>query len=156
MSTTTFETAKIGDKVFSLIFGWGEIKNINWCNLYPICVRFDSINGERCFTSEGFFYKDARIQSLFWDEVTIEAPVKPAPTKTINGVEIPDISFKPNIEERCYIPAIIPELYRGLCFYRSDIYDHLSDNGMCYPDTKVGKQAAILHSKAMLGICTSQ
>jgi hypothetical protein len=153
MSTTTFENAKIGDKVYSTVFGWGEIKSITWCNSYPISVRFSSINGEpRCFTPEGYFYKDAHIQSLFWDEVYIEAPVKPVATKTINGVEIPDISFEPNIEERCYIPAIIPELYRGLCFYRSDINDHLSNNGMCYPDTKVGKEAAILHAKALLGV----
>jgi hypothetical protein len=149
---TTFENAKIGERVFSPTFGWGKIERIGNDTKHPINVRFSYDNSASSFTLEGYYRRDLPIQSLFWDEVSIKAPVKPVPMKVINGLEIPDISFKPNIEERCYIPAIIPELYRGLCFYRSDMNVHLSDNGMCYPDTKEGKQAAILHAKAMLGI----
>jgi hypothetical protein len=153
MSTTTFESAEVGDKVFSLIFGWGEIKSITWCNSYPISVRFSSINGEpRCFTPEGYFYKDAHIQSLFWDEVYIEAPVKLVPTKTINGIEIPNISFKPNPGEYCYSPSPnLPELYIHVYYYPNETSDHLSNNGLCYTYTEEGKQAAIMHAKAMLG-----
>jgi hypothetical protein len=29
MSTTTFETAKVGDEVFSHTFGWGEVECID-------------------------------------------------------------------------------------------------------------------------------
>jgi hypothetical protein len=79
--TTTFEDAKIGDKVYSPTFGWGEITYINKSEIfrdYPICVQFNKKYGEDYeFTLEGYYYKDVQIQSLFWDEVTIEAPSKP-------------------------------------------------------------------------------
>jgi hypothetical protein len=37
-------------------------------------------------------------------------------------------------------------------FYSNRLTSHLSDNNLCYPYTKEGKAAAILHAKAMLGI----
>jgi hypothetical protein len=36
----------------------------------------------------------------------------------------------------------------------NEINNHLRDNNLCYPFTEEGKQAAILHAKAMLGITT--
>jgi hypothetical protein len=75
--TTTFETAEIGDSVFSHTFGWGEIIDVDDSEIYPILVKFHSDPGEtRYFTFEGYHYKDTMLQSLFWDEVTIEAPKK--------------------------------------------------------------------------------
>jgi hypothetical protein len=75
--STTFENVKIGDKVYSSTFGWGEIEYVNESSyFYPIHVRFFHTNETKGFTMEGYLYSDLPIQSLFWDEVTIEAPKK--------------------------------------------------------------------------------
>jgi hypothetical protein len=158
MTTTTFETAEIGDRVFSPTFGWGEIECIyDNSEKYPMLVKFYSDPDEtRYFTFEGYYYKDTMFQSLFWDEVTIEAPVKPvklAATKVVNGVEIPDISFKPDSGEHCYIPfPTHSDLYLRIYYCCPGLDEYVIANNLCYPDTEEGKQAAILHAKAMLSI----
>jgi hypothetical protein len=151
---TTFQNARIGDKVFSHTFGWGKIEFVDTSLKYAICVRF--INEPSCsipFTIEGYYYEDMPIQSLFWDEIDIKAPVKPVTTKVINGVEIPDISFKPNEAEACYVASPTrPSLYDQIVyFYPSELNNHLRDSNLCYPYTDEGRQVAILHAKAMLG-----
>lgn len=76
--STTFESAKVGDQVYSPTFGWGEIEHVNGSSdFYPIHVRFFHTGEVKGFTLEGYFYSDQLIQSLFWDEVTIVAPAKP-------------------------------------------------------------------------------
>ena len=74
--------------------------------------------------------------------------------KLIHGVEVPNISFTPKDGEYYYAPAI-----NRLSMYGKDYCGHgcvitrvLAEHGCCYPDTEEGKQAAILHAKAMLGI----
>jgi hypothetical protein len=72
MTTATFETAKVGDRVFSHTFGCGEIDYVNVSSdFYPIHVRFFHTNETKGFTLEGYFYSDLPIQSLFWDDVTV-------------------------------------------------------------------------------------
>jgi hypothetical protein len=149
--TTTFENAKVGDKVFSPTFGWGEIDHINMFSKHPINVRFFHDNASSGYTFEGYFYIDLPIQSLFWDRVDIEASVKPVGVKMVNGVEIPDISFKPKQGEQYYVPSpTYPDLYHSSFFYSCEVDYYRSINGLCYPFTNEGKQAAILHTKAML------
>jgi hypothetical protein len=152
MSTTTFETAKVGDRVFSHTFGWGTVDEIIEDSSYPIQVLFH----DNCdsFTIEGFYYKDKPIQCLFWNECTIEAPAKPLPMKLIHGIKVPDISFHPTDGTIYYYPYPTGE---DLVYYTkySNLYSvdkFRSDNNLCYPHTEEGKQAAILHAKAMLGI----
>jgi hypothetical protein len=151
MTSTTFEKAKIGDRVYSHTFGWGVIDDIIEDDDYPIHVLFD----DNCdyFTMKGFYYKDKPVQCLFWNECTIEAPIKPKPMKIINGFEIPNISFKPNSGDHCYIPTPThPYLCMHLYYCFNETNKHLRDNNLCYPYTEEGKQAAILHAKAMLGM----
>lgn len=75
--TTTFETAKVGDKVWCMKSGWGKISRIDDRN-YPIAVSFP--NDEfKTYTLGGFYDNDDITQSLFWDEIVIEAPPKPLP-----------------------------------------------------------------------------
>jgi hypothetical protein len=151
--TTTFETAKIGDKVYSTTFGWGEIERIGTGNNHPINVRFAHDNSVSSFTVEGYYRADLPRQSLFWGEVSIEAPPKPVPTRMINGIEIPDISFTPCEGELCCVPSpIIPQMYIRVYFNTAAADEHRILHGLCYPDTEQGKQAAIMHAKAMLGI----
>jgi hypothetical protein len=151
MSTTTFETAKIGDQVFSHTFGWGTIDRIIEDNNYPIQVLFD--DDRDSFTLEGFHHKDKPIQCLFWNECTIEAPTKPLTMKLIHGVEVPDISFHPTDGTTYYHPAVNDDMFNTTTYYSKYLSDRFrSDNNLCYPYTKEGKAAAILHAKAMLGI----
>jgi hypothetical protein len=149
--TTTFETAKVGDRVFSHTFGWGTICVIDKDNNYPIQVLFD--DNSDSFTTEGFYYKDKPTQCLFWDECTIEAPAKPLTMKLIHGVEVPDISFYPTDGTAYYYPATNDDMFSTTTYYSKYLSDRFRyDNNLCYPYTKEGKAAAILHAKAMLGI----
>jgi hypothetical protein len=149
---TTFENAKEGDMVYSPTFGWGEIECIDLFSRRPIHVRFFHDNNSSLYTLNGY-YSDLPIQSLFWDEVSIEAPKKPVGVKVVNGVEIPDISYIPDPHHHCNIPAPTRSaLYERLRCYSNTHVAHISAHGLCYPDTEKGKAAAILHAKAMLGI----
>jgi hypothetical protein len=151
--TTTFETAKIGDQVFSHTFGWGVILDIDKSNYYPIQAVFGTTATCHFFTLEGFHYKGNPSQCLFWDECTIEAPAKPVTMKLVHGIEVPDISFHPTDGTAYYYPATNDDMYSTTTYYSKYLSDRFrSDNNLCYPYTKEGKQAAILHAKAMLGI----
>jgi hypothetical protein len=155
MSTTTFETAKIGNKVFSHTFGWGEIECIDLRSFFPIEVRFHESGVYETYTLEGYCYDDLPIQSLFWDKAEIKAPTKPADIKIINGIEIPDITFKPDLNVHYYTPMPThPSLHHLMNYCSNEINNHLRNSDLCYPFTEEGKQAAILHAKAMLGITT--
>ncbi len=75
--TTTFEKAKVGDKVWGVSRGWGEIRKIESDgNTYPLDVYFDK--GESfSFNRAGKYLVGDKFQSLFWDEVKIVAPEQP-------------------------------------------------------------------------------
>lgn len=72
--------------------------------------------------------------------------------KLIHGVEVPDIGITPEYGDMYYLADV----------YAVDLFDrpqatgrldkHWASLGLCYPYTEDGKQAAILHAKAMLGI----
>lgn len=95
--TTTFETAKVGDRVWSMGIGWGEILDTNHSARYPIRVQFQ--RGEyETYTLGGAHDAEDKTQYLFWDEVKIKAPVKPLPdlevdAKVLVWVE-PDRKYK--------------------------------------------------------------
>lgn len=76
--TTTFETAQIGDRVWSMKDGWGVIRDTNRSARYPIFVYFLSGDIE-AFTLGGFYDEDNVTQTLFWDEIVFDAPKKPLP-----------------------------------------------------------------------------
>jgi hypothetical protein len=154
MSTTTFEDAEVGDKIYSVAFGWGEVIRTDGFEHYPLGVRFQNVVIDtHYFTLDGCYYKDNPIQSLFWDKVDIKAPKKPIRTKVVNGIEIPDISFKPEHGEQYYIPFPTSTCaYLSSTFYSCEEDYYRRDNNLCYPYTEEGKAAAILHAKAMLGI----
>lgn len=82
--TTTFEDAKIGDKVWCMRSGWGEICGIHLKDKYSISVYFPNAEYKR-YTSDGFYNEDDATRSLFWDEVTIVAPEKPMPDLPVDA-----------------------------------------------------------------------
>lgn len=83
MKITTFETAKVGDRVWSITKGWGEIIRIDGGYGYPIEVKYDS-TGYDTFTFGGYSLKTHVTRSLFWDEIVIDAPVKPMPDLVVD------------------------------------------------------------------------
>jgi hypothetical protein len=85
---TTFETAVVGDKVWSIDSGWGEIRARHGSVTYPLGVYFS--NGEyRTYTLGGLYTEYDKTQSLFWDEVKTVAPQKPTPevAKLVEALE---------------------------------------------------------------------
>lgn len=76
--TTTFETAKVGDRVFSLVAGWTEISKLDVGMNYPITVQRvgDQFPCEAQFLLNGKL-RDSGEQILFWDEIKFDVPKKP-------------------------------------------------------------------------------
>ena len=71
--TTTFETARVGDKVWCLYYNkWLTITNIRKEDAYPIKTEINS------YTLDGRLNTHS-IRTLFWDEVIITPPPKPLP-----------------------------------------------------------------------------
>jgi hypothetical protein len=153
MKTTTFENAKPGDRVWDIRKGWGTIDKLNPHSVYSIIVNFDlDKQGEFTYTVKGKSFMSDINQSLFWNELKIEAPEKPPRTKLVNGVEVPDIDFQPEPNRAYFYPnPSVPKFYDDT-FYDTAKDKHRVCYGLCYPPTKEGKEAAILHAKAMLGI----
>jgi hypothetical protein len=145
----TFKNAQPGDRVWSMRHGWGTIQTINDHNIF---VKFANQNFNCIYTICGKFSPEDLNPSLFWDEVKIDIPRKPIKMKLIHGVEVPDISFHPTDETDYYYPdATGDALFNIATYYDSYSADRFrSANNLCYPRTKEGKAAAILHAKAML------
>jgi hypothetical protein len=154
MKTTTFENAKPGDRVWDIRKGWGIIKELNPHSTYPITVNFDlDKNGGATYTVKGKSFMSDVNQSLFWNKIKIKAPEQPPRTKLINGVEVPDISFYPNINEEYYYPSpSCEDFYENTSYEDYEADRHRANYGLCYPYTDEGRKAASLHAKAMLGI----
>ena len=150
--TTTFENARVGDRVWDFIYGWGKIEHIESKSQYPLKIRFASGSGY-AFTLKGENLMGIP-QTLFWDEIKYEIPTQPLRMKLIHGVEVPDISFRPSHGEDYYAVDLMEEtFYYDYYTWRGDVTDLiLYERGLCYPLTEGGKKAAILHAKAMLGI----
>jgi len=92
-------------------------------------------------------------ESPRWNE-TKEYRRKPK-TKLIHGVEIPVFDFTPKVREKyCAANVDLPELFEDGYMSSEDctFTQRMIERGLLYPCTEEGKQAAILHSKAMLGI----
>lgn len=76
-------------------------------------------------------------------------------TKLINGVEIPDLQLTPYVGCEFYCANIgLPEFHETGHMGSEDctFTKRMVERGLIYPYTEEGKQAAILHSKIMLGI----
>lgn len=82
--TTTFETAKVGDRVWCILSGWGEVRGIDSSKAYPIAVYFTS-DEFKTYTVDGLYDDEDLNQTLFWKEVVIDAPPKPSPQLEVDA-----------------------------------------------------------------------
>ncbi len=88
-----------------------------------------------------------------WDS-TCKFRRKPK-THIVHGVEVPFFEFTPKVGEKyCVANVGLPEFFEDS--YRTSecctFTQRMIERGLLYPFTEDGKQAAILHAKAMLGI----
>ena len=67
-----FKNAKVGDKVWSILDGWGEIVKITNED-FPIKVKFKNGSFESFITDGSKYYNNIN-PTLFWDEVKFEIP----------------------------------------------------------------------------------
>lgn len=70
-----FENAKVGDRVWSLVSGWGTIISLDGLVKFPIVVRFDGGNQEN-FNYHGYDGYDNPQPVLYWNECKISQIVK--------------------------------------------------------------------------------
>lgn len=98
-----FKDAKVGDRVWSMVDGWGVIITYNTLKFpgYHIEVKFD-------VSSEAFTYGGKALISninptLFWDEIKFEIPKKPLPKLDVDTrVRVWDGDNKDNSARRYF------------------------------------------------------
>lgn len=69
---------KPGDRIWSMIDGWGTVVSLDSGAEYPFEVKFDTGTCET-FMYCGRCYKMDRNPTLYWDEIQFEAPERPKP-----------------------------------------------------------------------------
>jgi hypothetical protein len=74
----TFKNAKIGDRVWSMAKGWGEVVAIGYDMPCPIVVEFPDY-GRRPYSLDGRYNKNDINPELFWGEIKLEVPKPPLP-----------------------------------------------------------------------------
>lgn len=82
--TTTFETARVGDKVWSIERGWGEILSLTEGVIYPVEVGFPN-EFPLSYTLGGKLLITHEHRTLFWSEIVIDAPAKPTPALQVDA-----------------------------------------------------------------------
>ena len=72
-----FSKARRGDRVFSLLHGWGVVTTISKMSDYPLAVNFEC-GRQASFTFSGkYLDRPEAEQVLFWGEPSIVAPPMP-------------------------------------------------------------------------------
>ena len=108
-----FSNVKVGDKVFHILHGWGEVTMIDNERYTPkyFRVRFEGIAESLSFWKNGRGTMCDKNPSVFWDEVKIFTPPKPKRIveKTIEGW----INIYPYSEDDIDIVAKSCNLYKS-------------------------------------------
>jgi hypothetical protein len=81
--TTTFENAKVGDRVWDFIYGWGEIVELCYTPSivpYEIIAKFGDCQ-VYYYKTDGCSQYSGERRTLFWGEIKFEAPKQPPRVK---------------------------------------------------------------------------
>lgn len=78
-----FRDAKVGDRVWGVRHGWGEVSTVDSSSEWPIEVMFEAQDDygephQDAYTFSGRLYQEDCNPTLFWDEIKFEVPEKPA------------------------------------------------------------------------------
>ena len=77
----------------------------------------------------------------------------------MHGVEVPDLRINAEAGKSCFVVSpLCADYYDSHVFTKCELSNDYrwAEQGLCYEYTEAGKQAAILHSKAMLGIAQQE
>lgn len=78
MITLHGEEVRVGDRVWHLFHGWGEVTDIEEDRSYPIRVQWEEEEEDYdWFSREGKAYIKEKTPTLFWQPVKFETPKKP-------------------------------------------------------------------------------
>lgn len=81
-----FSNAKVGDRIWNVVQGWGEVIQIDNDPIYPLGIQFENGIAEK-FTLDGKGNRRDKYPCLYWDEIKIIPPPKPKRKvkKTVEG-----------------------------------------------------------------------
>lgn len=88
-----FDNAKVGDRVWSSMFGWGTIEEIDLKAMYELLVCFDECDGQERYSLYGYCSISHLVPTLFWNEFHI--PTEEEDRKPFNLVEFLRENLKP-------------------------------------------------------------
>ena len=95
-----FDGIKVGDRVYSLAFGFGRVDGIDLSDDdYPLWVNF--LRDGQSFTMDGE-YEKGELQTLFWDKPVFDPPQRPKR------------KVKKTIERWCFVNPVTGNLHSGL------------------------------------------
>lgn len=146
-----FSKAKIGDRVYHLNYGYGNIDRVKFGSTLPIRVTFTTVNIPRWFTTNGKTHSKDETPMIYWDKPEIIAPPEPARYKNVNGFKVPDVAIS-TVEdhEKYYIPSLTRN--DDWCYGDYIHIESVIQAGCVYTLNDDGRNAAIVHRNAWLGI----
>lgn len=153
--TTTFEDARVGDRVWSAAHGWLTVITVMPDKMYSIEAMDKFSRNTASFTTAGELFS-GMAQCLFWDEIKFTAPPMPERVryKNVNGFKVPDAAIDYHIPDgTAYIvPSPTSMRYFSEMFANNHVQTDMHIRlGLAYHDTNAGHAAATAHAKAWLG-----
>lgn len=106
-----FDNAKVGDKVFSTVYGWGVIILVSQLDQeFPIIVEFDT-GKRKNYRDDGKNFFSEKYPNLYWNEVKL--PIEKEDKKPFDLVEF----LRENLSKQEFINERI-----NYCLFKSDIW----------------------------------
>lgn len=106
-----FDNAKVGDKVFSTVYGWGVIILVSQLDQeFPIIVEFDT-GKRKNYRDDGKNFFSEKYPNLYWNEVKL--PTEKEDKKPFDLVEF----LRENLSKQEFINERI-----NYCLFKSDIW----------------------------------
>lgn len=106
-----FDNAKVGDKVFSTVYGWGVIILLSQLDQeFPIIVEFDT-GKRKNYRDDGKNFFSEKYPNLYWNEVKL--PTEEEDKKPFDLVEF----LRENLSKQEFINERI-----NYCLFKSDIW----------------------------------
>lgn len=129
---------KVGDKVFDIQYGWGQVTGIFISLDYPVFVEFNGAS--QSYTSDGKFYKKSQQAVLSFTEYKLEGfsqerPKPKLPFKVGDVVYLSDGDVW--ITEKLMVIVDNKAKYPFMAFSHNQYSDLATENPLKNPDTKI-------------------
>lgn len=115
-----FRDAKVGDRIFDILLGWGVVENIDLNLNLPLRVKFDV--GLSNYTLDGKTSDNHIRPRLYWDEIKFKIPERPFDLGAeFNKVEIMTNNYEDGIKF-CIFYNKLHKIW--MIFHSSKIIEH--------------------------------